>query len=79
LTTIENARMEWNAAQLKWPVLTRKATLESGGGEAQELATAGLAKLTVMQLAKLGLAMTWPLAVIALGAVVALVLILIYR
>ena len=79
LTTIENARMEWNAAQLKWPVLTRKPTLESDGGETQQAATAGLANLTALQLAKLGLAVTWPLAVIALAAAVALVLILIYR
>ncbi len=78
LTTIENARMEWNGAQLKWPILSRKGT---GDEEAQETGTAGegLTKLTMLQLAKLGLAMTWPLAVIAMGVAVALVLILIYR
>jgi hypothetical protein len=80
LTTIENARMEWNAAQLKWTVLTRNGALEEAGVERLEgRGATGLADMTVLQLAKLGLAVTWPLALIALAAVVALVLILMYR
>lgn len=80
LTTIENARMEWNAAQLKWTVLTRKGALENEAVERPEgRGATGLADLTVLQLAKLGLAVTWPLALIALAAVVALLLILMYR
>src|SRR6185436_5228504 len=64
LTTIENARMEWNSARLKWPILsdtslgsaaspTRPAALLSGVPES------GSAW-------RLGLALTWPLAVIGL-------------
>jgi predicted RNase H-like nuclease (RuvC/YqgF family) len=80
LTTIENARMEWNAAQLKWTVLTRKEGLGSEGPvDAKSVAASGIAGMTGLQLAKLGLAVSWPLAVIALAAVVALILILIYH
>jgi hypothetical protein len=79
LTTIENARMEWNAALLKWEVLTKKPASEGEALGGQRMTTDGLANLTFMQLAKLGLAVTWPLAVIALGAMVALVIILVYR
>ena len=80
LTTIENARMEWNAAQMKWTVLTRKDGLGSEESvDAKSVAASGLAGMTVPQLAKLGLAVTWPLAVIGLAAAVALVLILIYH
>ncbi len=79
LTTIENARMEWNAAQLKWPVLTRKAESAGGVGDASKPVVTALTDLTMLQLAKLGLAVTWPLAVIALGTAVALLLIFIYR
>jgi hypothetical protein len=80
LTTIENARMEWNAAQMKWMVLTGKGALEGEGGGGLKLAEAsGLAGMTGLQLAKLGLAVTWPLAVIGLAAAVALLLILIYH
>ncbi|MCL4177044.1 MAG: hypothetical protein KJ072_04775 [Verrucomicrobia bacterium] len=79
LTTIENARMEWNAAQLKWPVLTRKPEAEGGADGSNKPAVTALTDLTLVQLAKLGLAVTWPLAVIALATAVALLLILIYR
>jgi hypothetical protein len=80
LTTIENARMEWNAAQMKWTVLTGKGGLESEAGGGLKLSeSSGLAGMTGLQLAKLGLAVTWPLAVIGLAAAVALLLILIYR
>jgi hypothetical protein len=79
LTTIENARMEWNAAQLKWPVLTRKPGLEGDVVDDPKPAAVALTELTMVQLARLGLAMTWPLAVIALAAAVALFLLFIYR
>jgi hypothetical protein len=77
LTAIENARMEWNAAQLKWPVLSGPTDTGSGAGKEDEPVPPSLAGLSFWQLARLGLAFTWPLAVIALaagGVVVALLL-----
>ena len=69
LTVIENARMEFNAARLKWPVLDGKTTPvtadEKPGPE-----SASLADLPLPRLLKLGLALTWPLAaaVLLVGA-----------
>lgn len=75
LTVIENARMEWNAARLKFTVL-------SGGAEAAAPARnasappAWLAGQSLGQLCKLGLALTWPLAVVALVVGVLMILLL---
>jgi hypothetical protein len=70
LTTIENARMEWNSARLKISALageTKKAAapLEKGIGSAPSLS---LADLGFFQLCKIGLAMTWPLLLALLAA-----------
>ncbi len=76
LTTIENARMEWNAAQLKWPVLSGASASETDGGAEEPAARTPLADLGFWSLARLGLAFTWPLAVVALAAVVVALLVL---
>jgi hypothetical protein len=69
LTVIENARMEWNAARLKFTVLSGTVpTAESKSAEKTAPAQSLLANQSFGQLCKLGLALTWPLAVIALGA-----------
>ena len=70
LTTIENARMEWNAARLKVPVLSGPAP-EKPQAENVPAATASpLADVSFGQLCKFGLAMTWPLIlVIILSAI----------
>jgi hypothetical protein len=71
LTVIENARMEWNAARLKWPLLTTANTnVEQNGSVPGKPAAGPLDGKGFWELCKLGLALTWPLAVIALGAVV---------
>ncbi len=62
LTTLENARMEWNAARLKLPVLAGEA---KEGAEAEETRRPPYRRspaLSVGELCKIGLAMTWPLA-----------------
>ena len=66
LTAIENARMEWNTARLKFPVLTgQKAEVaESGTASATKLP---LQQLGFGELCKLGLALTWPIALILLA------------
>jgi hypothetical protein len=74
LTVLENARMEWNSARLKWPVLNGETAATAGSGQAAappSLAEA-LAGRSLGELCKLGLALTWPLAVVALLAVIVL-------
>ncbi|MFO1488304.1 MAG: hypothetical protein U1F65_07490 [Verrucomicrobiota bacterium] len=70
LTSIENARMEWNAARLKFPILSGQKA------EAAESAAPASAKLPLQQLGfgelcKIGFAMTWPLTVVAIIALAA--------
>jgi hypothetical protein len=79
LTTLENARMEWNSAQLKWSVLGG-VTRESGAPEPEDgMVKQGLGSMSIKDLGKLGLALTWPLMVVGLAALVALILVLVNR
>lgn len=77
LTALENARMEWNAARLKFPILSGTA---QNGGASGSGGTASPASLLSAHsfgaLCRLGLALTWPLAVVALLGLVALVVFL---
>jgi septal ring factor EnvC (AmiA/AmiB activator) len=69
LTAIENARMEWNTARLKLPALSPEALKKTEVETApQNIATSPLTSLSFGQLCKIGLAMTWPLVLVALGA-----------
>lgn len=81
LTTIENARMEWNAAQLKWPALSGSnvENEERPAAGAGKSLGAGFSSASWLELSKLGLAMTWPLALVVLGGMVALLVILLAR
>jgi hypothetical protein len=70
LTMIENARMEWNSARLKISALAGE-TKNAAAPLERDLAPAqasGLADLSFGQLCKIGLALTWPLLLVALGA-----------
>jgi hypothetical protein len=69
LTAVENARMEWNSARLKFPVLSGK-TVESDAktNGSNPFAPSALAGLGFSQLCRMGLALTWPLAVVGLAA-----------
>jgi DNA repair exonuclease SbcCD ATPase subunit len=75
LTAIENARMEWNAARLKWPML------EGVVDAAVPMAPAGPAKIqghflgaqSFTELCRLGFALTWPVAAaVLLGSILLL-------
>ena len=68
LTTIENARMEWNTARLKLPALSPEALKKAEVETAPQTAASPLASLSFGELCKIGLAMTWPLVLVALGA-----------
>jgi len=68
LTAIENARMEWNTARLKLPALSPEALKKIEVETTPPPAASPLASLSFGQLCKIGLAMTWPLVLVALGA-----------
>ena len=71
LTTIENARMEWNSARLKISALAGESRTATAQNETKKSAAANsvsLADLSFGQLCKIGLAFTWPLLLVALAA-----------
>jgi len=66
---IETARMEWNAARLKYTILSGNVPVEAAKKtESGNAAQPWLAGRSFGQLCKLGLALTWPLALVALLA-----------
>jgi hypothetical protein len=80
LTTLENARMEWNAARLKFPVLSGQ--VREGDASPADIAGPQPSLLVTQnfgELCRLGLALTWPLAVVVLLASAVLVAILLRR
>jgi predicted nuclease with TOPRIM domain len=77
LTAIENARMEWNSARLKFPVLSGAAPLAAPAANAAAgQPESGLAQKSFFGLCKLGLAINWPLAAVALLALVVFLIVL---
>lgn len=64
LTTIENARLEWNAARLKFSVLSGINQEEPSKAGPKSSMASFLATADFLQLCKLGFAFTWPLTVI---------------
>jgi hypothetical protein len=69
LTAIESARMEWNSARLKWPVLAGEHPAAAKAAS-ETRPTSALAEMSLVQLCRLGLAFTWPLAAVALVALI---------
>jgi hypothetical protein len=68
LTVIENARMEWNSARLKLPVLAGEAAHKTEAEAAPAPTVSPFAGMEFGQLCRFGLAMTWPLLLVALAA-----------
>lgn len=76
-TAVDNARMEWNAARLKFELLNGPAAQEAGGPEAAPATLAdALRERSYAQWCKLGLALTWPIALAGLGIFVILLVFL---
>jgi uncharacterized membrane protein YccC len=74
LTILENARMEWNAARLKLPVLSGEgAKLPAASTEKTGPPAHSLASHSFLQLCRIGLAFTWPL-LLAFGGVIGLLI-----
>jgi len=79
LTAIENARMEWNASRLKFPVLSGQPKDLTDKTDDQTPATGLLSPRSFGELCKLGLALTWPLVVVAFLALAVFVGVLLIR
>jgi hypothetical protein len=75
LAGIENARMEWNSARLKWTLLNGQPLDGPQTSNATPI-QAILQGTSFWQLCKLGIAFTWPLALVGL---VSLAIILAFR
>jgi hypothetical protein len=72
LTTIENARMEWNSARVKWPRLFEADSAAAATGKAA--GPTPWASLDFKALCRIGLALTWPLAAVTLLAMIVLII-----
>lgn len=68
LTAIENGRMEWNAARLKFPLLTGEKAPGPAAGQPAPSEALPVSNRSFGELCKLGLALTWPLMLVALAA-----------
>ena len=79
LTAIENARMEWNGARLKFPVLSAAPKEATAEGGAEAFAATAFAGKNFAELCKLGFALTWPLTLVALLALGGMVAVLLTR
>ena len=81
LTIIENARMEWNSARLKLPVLAGETAQKAGGDAPSPVpqpAVSPFAGMSLGELCKIGFAMTWPLLAVALAALGVFIAILLH-
>lgn len=79
LTTIENVRMEWNGARLKFPVLSGEMPDPKSASKADLAEPSPFAARSFADLCRLGLALTWPLALVGLAALGVLVAVLLNR
>lgn len=81
LTTLENARMEWNAARLKFSVLLPPKTEPASPAPATGGVTLAppFGTHSFGELCRLGFALTWPLALLGLGGLGLLVALLLRR
>lgn len=77
LTAIENARMEWNSARLKFPLLS--APLSPTTAAVPTNLPSPIDGKSFGELCRLGLALTWPLALVALLALAAFAVMLFAR
>jgi len=68
LTALENARMEWNSARLKFPVLAAKPAVgDAPATSAASPVTSLLGSYSYGDFCRLGFALTWPVALLLAG------------
>lgn len=78
LAAIEHARMEWNSARLKWPLLDGT----SADAAAKKRSGAGLdwaEDVSFKKLCRVGLALNWPVALVTLIGLLAIIVMLARR
>jgi len=75
LTVIENARMEWNAARLKFAVLAGEGAHKPTAAPTAPPSATWLEGRSFPELCRLGLALTWPVALVLVLAAVALLVV----
>jgi hypothetical protein len=68
LACVENARMEWNAARIRFPILSGKTDPSVEVTPQTSTPPTSFADMSFGRLFKVGLALTWPLAMVALLA-----------
>ncbi|MCI0748774.1 MAG: hypothetical protein L0Y58_25480 [Verrucomicrobia subdivision 3 bacterium] len=73
-TIIENARMEWNSARLKFHILDGPRTVDAPAPHSAEAPAAFPKPQSYAELCKMGLALTWPIALTGLAIFVVLLL-----
>ena len=75
LTAVENARMEWNTARLKFEVLSGKtAEIPAAESEPAKAGSSLLSNCTFGQLCRVGLGLSWPIAAVVLVGFIVLAL-----
>jgi hypothetical protein len=79
LTTLENARMEWNASRLKFAVLSGELPHPNPPVSADPKRAQLLTQYNFAGLCRIGFALTWPLALVALAVCVTLLVFLVRR
>ena len=80
LTCLENARMEWNAARIKLPVLCGPAKeVPAEKAASQNRLAPALDQHAFGELCRVGFALTWPLALVLLAGFIALLVLLFRR
>jgi hypothetical protein len=70
---VENARMEWNAARLRWDVLNSSNLLDEDNGQTESKPVKPFTEAqSFTDFCRLGFALTWPVAVavVIVGALI---------
>ena len=75
-TTVENARMEWNSARLKFPILdgAMQAQPEAAAPVEADTPPPFMQPRSYAEMCKMGLALTWPLVLVAVAIFIVLLL-----
>ena len=74
LTAIENSRMEWNQARLRWPVLSGDSAASNSQIKLAPSMASFWEEKSFGHLCQLGFALTWPVALVGLLGLVILLL-----
>jgi hypothetical protein len=71
---VDHARMEWNSARLKFAVLSANPEAAAAAPAVEPKAVSPWAGMSLVEIGKIGLAFTWPIALAGLAIVLVLLL-----